>query len=195
MVELMSNEKYLFVVSGPSGTGKDTVVAALRKKHEEIVISISATTREKRQNEQDGVNYYFLTTEDFENKIKNGEMLEYTNYCGNYYGTPKFSVEKCMENKEIVVLVIEVNGAANVKKMYPNSTTVFIKPPSIKELENRLRGRGTEEEETIIKRLNRANKELEIAKEYDFEVINDDIEKCANEIFDIMQKVVLGVHV
>ncbi len=189
----MNNEKYLFVVSGPSGAGKDTVVAALREKHPEIVLSVSATTRKMREGEQDEVHYYFLTIEEFEDKIANNEMLEYTNYCGNYYGTPKFAVDKCLENKTIIILVIEVQGAANIKKIYPDSTTVFVYPPSMEELESRLRKRATETEEVITKRMTRANEEVKLAKEYDFAVKNIDVDDCANEIYDIIMKTVSAV--
>ena len=136
----MNKQRYLLVVSGPSGAGKDTVVSRMMQKHPEIEISVSATTRAPRAGETDGENYYFLTNEQFEAKIDRGEMLEYVNYCGKYYGTPKSEVDARLDRGTTVVLVIEVVGAANIKKLYPESTLIFIMPPSMDELRARLRG-------------------------------------------------------
>ena len=180
--------RYLLVISGPSGAGKDTVVAHLRTKHPEIEISVSATTRPMREGEAEGVNYYYISQQAFEQKIAEGEMLEYANYCGNYYGTPKSEVDEHIENSTTVVLVIEVQGAGNIKKMYPQCTTVFVCPPSLAELESRLRGRGTESEESIARRMQRAQEEMEMASQYDFQVTNDDIDACAQRIYDILQQ-------
>ena len=127
----MNKQRYLLVVSGPSGAGKDTVVSRMMQKHPEIEISVSATTRAPRAGETDGENYYFLTNEQFEEKIDRGEMLEYVNYCGKYYGTPKSEVDARLDRGTTVVLVIEVVGAANIKKLYPESTLIFIMPPSM----------------------------------------------------------------
>ena len=152
----MNNEQYLVVVSGPSGSGKDTVVSRLMAQHPEIEISVSATTRDKRPGEAEGVNYYYLTVPAFEQKIADGEILEYTRYCGNYYGTPKSEVDRRIAAHTTVILVIEVVGATNIKRLYPGATTIFIQPPSYAELEERLRGRGTESEQAIQSRLARA---------------------------------------
>ena len=164
----MNKERYLLVVSGPSGAGKDTVVRRMREKHPEVEMSVSATTRAPRAGERDGADYYFLTHEEFERKIHAGEMLEHVNYCGNYYGTPKSEVDRRIENGVGVVLVIEVVGAANIKRLYPDATLVFIMPPSVEELGNRLRGRGTESEDAIARRMQRAAEELQRVDEYDF---------------------------
>ncbi|MEG1745221.1 MAG: guanylate kinase [Ruthenibacterium sp.] len=184
----MNNARYLLVVSGPSGAGKDTVVSALREKHPEIAISVSATTRAMREGEQNGVNYHYMTRDAFEQKITAGEMLEYASYCGNYYGTPKSEVDARIEKATTVVLVIEVQGAANIKRLYPACTTVFICPPNSAELENRLRGRGTESEQSIAKRLRRAQEELALAPTYDYTVVNDDVDECANRIAAILKQ-------
>ena len=165
----MKNDKYLIVVSGPAGTGKDTVVNRLRQKHPEIGISISATTRAPRGTEQEGVDYFYLSNPQFEEWIRDDKLVEYTNYCGNY-----------------VVLVIEVEGAANIKRQYPDSTTIFICPPSMEELENRLRGRGTDTPESIQKRLSRAKEEIKLAPTYDEQVVNDDVDRCADEIYALI---------
>lgn len=184
----MNKQRRLVVVSGPSGAGKDTVIACLMQKHPEISLSISATTRKPRVGEADGVNYFFLTQEKFEDKISHGEMLEYANYCGNYYGTPKSEVDSRIDNDKTVVLVIEVQGAANIKKQYPECTTIFISPPSTDELVNRLRGRGTESDDVIEGRLTRAREEMALAENYDYRVINDKIEDCADDIYNILKE-------
>lgn len=183
----MQGEKYLFVVSGPSGTGKDTVVARLLKKHPEISRTISATTRSMREGEKDGVNYYFVTREEFEHKIAHDEIVEHTCYCDNYYGTLRSEVERHMQEKTPVILVIEVEGAGNIKRMYPEATTIFVLPPDMEELEHRLRSRGTESEETIQKRLKRAQTEIADAVKYDEHVVNDEVDACADKMYDIIQ--------
>ena len=139
----MKGEKYLFVVSGPSGTGKDTVVAKLLGSHPEIEKTVSATTRTMREGEVNGKNYHFLTKEQFETALAEGNIVEHTCYCENYYGTLRSEVERHMEQQIPVILVIEVEGAGNIKRMYPGSTTIFVMPPDMKELERRLRYRGT----------------------------------------------------
>ncbi len=184
----MNKERYLLVVSGPSGAGKDTVVKKMLEKHPEIQVSVSATTRKPREGERDGEHYYFLSHGEFERKIAAGEMLEHVNYCGNYYGTPKSEVDCRLENGVSVVLIIEVVGAANIKKMYPESTLVFIMPPSVEELGNRLRGRGTESEEVIVRRMERAAEEMQRAGDYDYSVINDDVDRCADALYRILQQ-------
>lgn len=183
----MNNQRNLLVVSGPSGCGKDTVVQMMMQMHPEIEISVSATTRAPRAGEKDGVNYHFLTKEDFEAHIQNGALLEYANYVGNYYGTLKQEVDSRIERDKVCVLVIEVTGAANVKKVYPECTTVFVLPPSMDELERRLRNRGTESDEWVEKRLARARQEVEMAGKYDYQLINADAKVCAEELYEILR--------
>ena len=145
----MANDKFLFVVSGAAGTGKDSVVKALREAHPEIEKTVSATTRTPRPGEQEGVDYYYRTREQFQQLLENDQVVEHNFYNGNYYGTLKSEVEKRLEAGKVVVLVIDVHGAANIRRMFPGATTVFLLPPSVEELEHRLRGRGTETEESI----------------------------------------------
>ena len=183
----MQGEKYLFVVSGPSGTGKDTIVARLLADHPEIQHTISATTRAPREGEQDGVNYYFVSKEDFERKLQNDEIVEHTCYCGNYYGTLRSEIERHMREKTPVILVIEVVGAGNIKRLYPGATTVFVLPPDIQELERRLRARGTEDEATIQKRLTRAQTEIANAIHYDEHLVNVEVGPCAESLYTIIQ--------
>ena len=183
----MQGEKYLFVVSGPSGTGKDTIVARLLADHPEIHHTISATTRAPREGEQDGVNYYFVSKEDFERKLQNDEIVEHTCYCGNYYGTLRSEIERHMREKTPVILVIEVEGAGNIKRLYPGATTVFVLPPDIQELERRLRARGTEDEATIQKRLTRAQTEIANAFHYDEHLVNVEVGPCAESLYTIIQ--------
>ncbi len=183
----MNKQRCLLVVSGPSGVGKDTVVTRLRALHPEIEFSVSATTRAPRAGEAHGKNYYYITREQFEEKIARGEMLEHTVYCGCYYGTPRSEIDRRMDTGTTVALVIEVEGAANIKRIYPESTLIFLKPPSLEELRARLRGRGTESDEVIEKRLKRAQEELTFAANYDFTVVNHDVDACAEEIYRILR--------
>ena len=184
----MKGEKYLFVVSGPSGTGKDTVVASLLKKHPEIQHTVSATTRTPREGEKDGINYHFMTVADFEDHLAHDQIVEHTKYCQNYYGTLRSEIEGRMALGIPVILVIEVEGAGNIKKMYPGATTIFVLPPDMEELERRLRNRGTENEETIQRRLKRAETEIARSADYDEHVVNDVVDTCAEEIYSIIQK-------
>lgn len=183
----MKGEKYLFVVSGPSGTGKDTVVAQLLKTHPEIQHTVSATTRAPREGEKNGINYHFMSVADFEDHLAHDQIVEHTQYCGNYYGTLRSEIETRMEQGIPVILVIEVEGAGNIKKMYPGATTIFILPPDMEELERRLRNRGTEDEETIQRRLTRAKTEIANSVEYDEHVVNDQVETCAESLYSIIQ--------
>ncbi len=182
----MSNGQHLIVLSGPAGSGKDTVVQYLVEHHPEVEVSVSMTTRDKRPGEREGVNYYYISTEEFERRIAAGEALEYTNYCGNYYGTPKSEVDSRIEKGINVILIIEVEGAANIKRLYPDAKLVFVRPPSFEELEKRLRGRKTESEEKIRERLARALEEMEYACDYDYVIIKDKVEQCAEELYQII---------
>ena len=180
----------LLVISGPSGVGKCTIVGHLEDMYEEkgkkLYLSISCTTREPREGEKDGVNYHFLSRENFEKKIENSEFLEYSEYCGNYYGTPREYVEKQIAAGKDVILEIEVQGALQIKKKFPNTLLLFVTPPSAKELAQRLRDRHTETDEQIAGRLSRATEEVEWISKYDFLVINDDIERSVDRLNDII---------
>ena len=183
----MKGEKYLFVVSGPSGTGKDTVVANLSKKHPQIQHTVSATTRAPREGEKDGINYHFMSTADFEDHLARDQIVEHTQYCGNYYGTLRSEIEGRMALGIPVILVIEVEGAGNIKKLYPGATTIFVLPPDMEELERRLRCRGTESEETIRRRLQRAETEIANSVNYDEHIVNNQVEACADSLSSILQ--------
>ncbi len=162
----------LLVVSGPSGCGKGTVLAFVKEKGN-YCYSVSATTRKPRVGEAHGVNYFFISKEEFEEKLRRGEMLEYTEYSGNFYGTPKDYVETCLAEGKNVILEIETEGAMNIKRIHPEALLVFIAPPSLDVLEARLRGRGTETEDAIQRRLAKARVEMELVNEYDFAVVNE----------------------
>lgn len=181
----MQSEGLKIILSGPSGSGKGTIVKELIK--ENFVLSISATTRQPRVGEQDEVHYFFKTVEEFEEMIEKDELLEYANFCNNYYGTPKSFIDKSVEEGKDVILEIEVQGAMQVKSVYPDAIFVFIMPPTFEELKSRLIGRGTETDDVIEKRLARAIDELKMYKEYDYIVINDQLEDAVEHIRNIVK--------
>lgn len=176
----------LVVLSGPSGVGKGTIVKELLKKYPDTSLSVSCTTRAPRDGEKDGVNYFFVSKEYFENTIKEGGFLEFSNHFENYYGTPKAFVEKRLEKGD-VVLEIEVDGALSVKSVYPAALLIMVTPPSKEELIRRLRGRGTEDEEVIARRIARAEYELSFADRYDYTVVNDRLNDAVEEIARIIE--------
>lgn len=181
------NKGLLVVVSAPSGCGKDTVINALRESDFKFEKTVSDTTRVMREGEANGVDYTFIDEITFKNRIENGYYLEYTVYNGNFYGTPKSEVEKHLEKGECVLMKIEVEGAGNVRKLIPEAVSVFLVPPSMEELEKRLKGRGTETEESFKKRFETAKEELARAPEYDYIVVNDEISKCVEKIRNIIE--------
>ena len=180
----MEGEKYLFVVSGPSGVGKDTVMGRLRADHPEFEKTVSATTRAPRAGEAEGVNYYYRSEEAFRQMVESGEILESNFYNGAYYGTLKAEVEKRMAAGKVVLLNIDVHGAASIKRLYPGSTIIFLLPPSWEVLEARLRGRGTDDEASIRRRLDIAREELSHAGEFDLQIVNDTVEQAAAALYD-----------
>lgn len=177
----------LIVLSGPSGSGKGTICSSLVKKNKNIWVSISCTSRSVRGNEQNGIDYYFLTREEFENKIKDNGFLEYAEYNGNYYGTPKAEIEKKLENGIDVILEIEVQGALKIKKLVKEAIFIFILPPSMEELKNRLEKRGTETEEKILKRFKTAYQEINELNKYNYVVVNDEVGKAVDKINAILK--------
>ena len=175
----------LIVISGASGVGKGTVLGKMMEKRNDLFFSVSATTRDPRPGEVDGVHYYFVTRERFEEMIAAGEFLEYDAHAKNYYGTPRKQAEDKMETGH-VLLDIEPKGAEQVRKAVPDATLVFIMPPSVEELERRLRGRGDTPEDQIVIRMERAIWEMEQRDWYDHIVVNDDAQRCADEILNII---------
>lgn len=175
----------LFIVSGPSGCGKGTVLAEILKQ-DNVFYSVSATTRSPRPGEVNGVNYHFLSKDEFEKLIESGGMLEYASYCGNYYGTPKKPVEAMLAEGKNVILEIEVQGALNVMEKCPEAVSVFILPPSLKELRRRLHKRGTETEEVIEKRIGEAAGEIRKAVNYDYVMINGELEAAVSDLLSII---------
>jgi len=176
----------VIVISGPSGVGKGTLIERLLKEDNNCVFSISATTRKPRPGEEHGVNYYYIKKEEFEENIRNGKMLEYTLYNGNYYGTLLTATEAVTEQGKDLVLDIEVEGAGNVKRKIPEALTIFIMPPAEEELLRRLKKRGSETEEEIAARLATAKREMALAKNYDYIVVNDDCDRAVNELKEII---------
>lgn len=178
----------LIVISGPSGVGKGTVRKALfEMKNHKLTYSVSMTTRPKRPGEVDGVDYYFTTKEDFEDRIKNNKFLEYAEFVGNYYGTPLDKVNEKLDDGHEVVLEIEVEGALQVKRKVPDCVMIFIVPPSKEDLYKRLKSRGTESDEIINKRIEKANREFKKAKFYDYIVVNDEVNNAADRILAIIR--------
>ena len=178
----------LMVVSGPAGSGKGTVNAKLLEK-EEFAFSVSATTRAPRPGEQDGVNYYYITKEEFLRRIEAGEMLEYTQYCGNYYGTPLSETQKALDNGKNLILEIEVEGAMNVKAKFPDAVLILLLPPGYSVQEQRLRGRATETEEKIRERLAQTLKEADLFHKYDYIVYNYDgeVDRAVDDVLSIVR--------
>lgn len=180
------NKGGVFIVSGPSGSGKDTLLTELFKNHPEIKFSISTITRPMRAGEKEGEKYNFISRESFEKMIAEDYLLEYNSYIGNYYGTPKAPVIKAINDGCDIIIEVDVNGAASIREKLPQAVSIFIMPPSLKELKNRLSGRGTEPEEIINQRMQSALSEIKRATEYDYIVINDDIATAVNDIHSII---------
>lgn len=181
------NKGILVVISGFSGAGKGTLIKRLMDKYDNYALSISATTRTPREGEADGREYFFRTREEFEELIREGQLIEYAEYVGNYYGTPRAYVEEQLESGKDMILEIEIQGALKVKEMFPNTLLLFVSPPSAQELERRLKTRGTEGEELIQNRLRRAGEEAEGIDAYDYLLINDGLEACVDMMHGVIQ--------
>ena len=183
----MNQKGLLVIISGPAGSGKGTIVSRLRELAP-FDFSVSATTRSPRPGEQHGVHYYFVDKADFENKIKEGEMLEYAQYVGNYYGTPRKPVEDALSAGKNIILDIEVKGALQIKEKMPEAIMIYVLPPDYETLLARIRGRGTETEEVIQKRMNEAKNEIKTFPKYDYVVINRDggVDRAAQDVLSIL---------
>ncbi len=179
--------KRLFVLSGPSGCGKDTVIKCLKMVRDDIFLSVSCTTRAPRENEREGVDYYYITSEQFRQMIEDGEILEYNFYAGNYYGTSRQELDRGLAEGKIMVLVIDVNGAHTVRRLYPDATLVFLLPPSIEVLRQRIAGRGLTND--VEERMKIAIAEIADADNFDYRLVNDDLETCVNELSAIIDTV------
>ena len=184
----MSNRKgIIIVVSGFSGAGKGTLMKELTKKYDNYALSVSATTRNPRPGEVNGREYFFVTNEEFEKLINENGLIEHAGYVDHYYGTPRKFVEDKLSQGIDVILEIEIQGALQIKEQYPDAVLLFVMPPSVAELEKRVRGRGTETEEVILQRLKRAKEESVGIEKYDYLVINDDLEKCTERLHSIIE--------
>ena len=191
----MKNQKKLIILTGPSGVGKGTVIKEILGKEKNFWLSISATTREPREGEKDGENYYFLNQQKFKEMIEQNLFLEWAQFAGNYYGTPLSSVNEKIEKGFTVLLEIEVEGARQIKNKFPNSISIFLLPPDKEELERRIRNRGTEKEEAIKKRLSRAikkrlsraNYEISVSNEFDFALTNYNVDETAKKIIKLIK--------
>ncbi len=172
----------LIVFTGPSGVGKGSLMRSLLQRHPELYYSVSVTTRVPRLGEINGKDYYFISRSKFEQLVAAGEFLEWAEFAGNYYGTPREEVEKQIRSGKSVVLEIELEGARQIRATFPSTLSIFILPPSFKELENRIRGRASESEEAIARRLRRAQEEIHAANEFDLQIVNDDFETALNSI-------------
>lgn len=182
----MSKKGLLLVVSGPSGVGKGTVCREYIASYPDCSLSVSATTRSPREGEVDGVHYHFLSVEDFKKKIDDHGFLEHAVFCENYYGTPKDTVMKLLEEGKDVILEIEVQGALQVRSHYPEGVFIFVLPPDMKALEERLRGRGTETDDVIEKRLTRAKAEFKFIEKYNYVLVNDTVENAVKTLRSIV---------
>ena len=179
---MLNRKGLLLVVSGPSGAGKGTICKALLNKNDQIKLSVSATTRKPRNGEVHGVNYFFIKKEEFTKMIENGEFLEYAQIYDNFYGTPKAAIIECLEKGQDVILEIEMQGARQIKEVYPEGVFIFVLPPSLEELKSRIVGRGTETQEEIEKRFSCAFEEINQIVNYDYFIVNEDIEKSVSDV-------------
>lgn len=183
----MGAQARLFVVSGPSGVGKGTLVAALRERLSSLGLTVSATTRSPRPGETDGISYYFLTDGEFERRVEEGDFLEWAWVHGHRYGTLKSEAERLLGQGRSVILEIDVQGGLQVREKLPDAVLVFIEPPSMDELERRLRGRGTESEADVERRLANAREEMRCADRYDVRIVNDDLDRAEQELEQVIE--------
>lgn len=179
---MLNRKGLLLVVSGPSGAGKGTICKALLNKNDQIKLSVSATTRKPRNGEVHGVNYFFIEKEEFTKMVENGEFLEHAQIYDNFYGTPKAAIIECLEKGQDIILEIEMQGARQIKEVYPEGVFIFVLPPSLEELKSRIVGRGTETQEEIEKRFSCAFEEINQIVNYDYFIVNEDIEKSVNDV-------------
>ena len=179
---MLNRKGLLLVVSGPSGAGKGTICKALLNKNDQIKLSVSATTRKPRNGEVHGVNYFFIEKEEFTKMIENGGFLEYAQIYDNFYGTPKAAIIECLEKGQDVILEIEMQGARQIKEVYPEGVFIFVLPPSLEELKSRIVGRGTETQEEIEKRFSCAFEEINQIVNYDYFIVNEDVEKSVSDV-------------
>lgn len=182
-----SSKGSLIVLSGPSGSGKDSVCERLKEYNDNFWVSISCTTRKPRNGEEDGINYFFVSEEEFKQKIENDDLLEYAVYNGNYYGTPKSKIHEYLDNGIDVILVIEVQGALKIKHKIPEAIFIFLMPPTMKDLVYRLKKRGTETNDKIIERFKKAYKEINELSKYNYVVVNDDLDKSTRKVNSIIE--------
>ena len=182
----MKKKGVLIIISGPSGAGKGTICKSLLQKNEDLYLSISATTRDPRQGEAEGINYYFLTKEQFKVKINEGDFLEWAEVYGNYYGTPKSKVYEMLESGKNVILEIDIQGALKVKENCEDGVFIFILPPSMEELKNRITNRGSETPESLLERFNSAYKEINYISKYNYGVVNDTVEEAVKKVENII---------
>ncbi|HQT91690.1 MAG TPA: guanylate kinase [Candidatus Kryptobacter bacterium] len=184
----MKRRGMLLVVSAPSGAGKTTIVKEVLRQYPSFGFSVSATTRQKRQGEVDGKDYFFISRGEFEKRIADGELVEFEEIYSNYYGTLKSEVEKALSNGNDIVFDVDVNGGLSIKAKFPEAVLIFVKPPSMEILRKRLEGRGSETAEQIDGRMARVQMELEKGEQFDYIIINDELKRAVNEVFDIINK-------
>lgn len=191
---MTNNKGLLIILSAPSGCGKDTVFKAIKDLRNDVVESISATTRKPREGEVEGVNYYFKSESDFQLMVVNDELLEYARYNNCYYGTPVSEVEKAINDGKICFLIIDVQGAQSILKVRPDAISIFLLPPSLDVLEKRLINRSTNDREDVKNRMKIAQREIDMAPLYKYIVVNDDLNECVNKINDIINKELLTLN-